>query len=655
MRKFLSLAFVLILTFSMLTGCEETVAPSGPASNLKISQALHDAHGTKSFAVATVVTDGTKIYRAHLDEFQYVAKEGNVGVPNSDSDFGAFVADQTRVLGSKKVNDASYSAGMAKSGGATQSLGKSYTAIELFAEGKTIAELEAAIAGKEAAAVIDVVSGSTLTDTKGYIETIILAAKNYGTDSSPTFSVKDVANLHLGRAYHAAHGTKAFASGTVAMEGDKIVGAYLDEFQYQAKASVIGVPNADKDFGGFVADETRALASKKVNNDTYSANMATSAGSTQPLMKSYNAIEAFAQGKTIAELEGTIAGKEPAAVIDVVSGSTLADTKGYLETLIMAGKNVNGSKKTNLKISQALHAAHGTKAFAVATVVTDGTKIYRANLDEFQYVAKADYVGVPNSNSDFGDFVADKTRVLASKKENDAAYSAGMAKSGGATQPLGKSYAAIEAFAEGKTIAELEGAIAGKESAAVIDVVSGSTLTDTKGYIETIIMAAKNYSSDSSPVFAANHPANLKIGRAYHAAHGTKAFASATVAMEGGKVVGAYLDEFQYQAKASVTGVPNADKDFGTAVADATRALASKKVNNESYSANMAKSGGATQPLMKSYNAIEAFALGKTIAQLEGSIAGKEPAAVIDVVSGSTLADTKGYLETIIFAAAQAK
>lgn len=148
------------------------------AGGVKIGQALYAAHGTKSFAVATVAMQGDKIAAAYMDEYQYLAKDGAIGVPNSDADFGTFVADETRVLGSKRVNNESYSKNMAGNGGATKTLLENYTAVETYVVGKTVAELEAAVNGKTAEQMVDAVAGSTLVDTLGYVQSFIEAAKN---------------------------------------------------------------------------------------------------------------------------------------------------------------------------------------------------------------------------------------------------------------------------------------------------------------------------------------------------------------------------------------------------------------------------------------------------------------------------------------------
>lgn len=144
--------------------------------------------------------------------------------------------------------------------------------------------------------------------------------------------------IKLGQAQYAAHGTKCFAVMTVAMQGDVIAAAYIDEYQFMSAETAVGVPNSDADFGTYFP-EGQVLASKKVNNEMYSANMA-KAGSTVALADNYAAIEAFVAGKTVAELEAAVAGKSAAEVIDAVSGCTLVDTLGYINGIIEAAKSV---------------------------------------------------------------------------------------------------------------------------------------------------------------------------------------------------------------------------------------------------------------------------------------------------------------------------
>lgn len=150
----------------------------------------------------------------------------------------------------------------------------------------------------------------------------------------------------------------------------------------------------------------------------------------------------------------------------------------------------------------------------------------------------------------------------------------------------------------------------------------------------------------------------LKVGRVDYAAHGTKGIANAFAVVQGDKIVKAYVDEYQFMATEGTTAVPNSDKDFGTlGYKDATKqVLASKKVNVAAYSANMAKSGGSTQPWDKNMAAIENYVVGKTVAELEATLKNTPKEKMpVDTVSGSTLADTHGYVSAIVAAAKVAK
>ena len=119
-------------------------------------------------------------------------------------------------------------------------------------------------------------------------------------------STAALAEVKIGQVEYAAHGTSCFAVLTVAMDGDTIVAAHIDEFQFMDAATAEGVPNSDASFGQNYP-EGKVLASKVVNDGLYSTNMTTKAGATTPLGVSYNAIEAFVTGKTIAEnLEGVV-------------------------------------------------------------------------------------------------------------------------------------------------------------------------------------------------------------------------------------------------------------------------------------------------------------------------------------------------------------
>lgn len=147
-----------------------------------------------------------------------------------------------------------------------------------------------------------------------------------------------IEEIKLGQALVAPHGTKCFAVITVALQGDVIVAAHIEEFQFMANTS-IGVPNSDQAFGQNFP-EGMVLASKRQNNEAYSANMA-NAGSTVALLDNYTAIENYVVGMTVAELEAELAGygEDKAAAMDAVSGATLTDTLGYLQGILAAAKN----------------------------------------------------------------------------------------------------------------------------------------------------------------------------------------------------------------------------------------------------------------------------------------------------------------------------
>ena len=284
------------------------------------------AHGNKCFSTAAVAVtkDGT-IVDAYLDEYQYMAADGNTGVPNSDADAdGAFATyfNEGQVLGSKKVNHEAYSAHMAEAAGATTDLRVSYEAIEDFVKGKNISELEGGV---------DEVTGSTLADTPGYVALIVDTAKA-ALEGKAYYGAVAPQALEIVEADYAAHGDKCFTFVANLMSGDKVIATYIDEFQYMAAdtAGIVPVPNGD-DLEGFGGNnkEGYVLISKKVNNDIYSANMADHAGATQEILVSYNAIEDFVANTKLEDLDG----------VDAVTGSTLVDTAGYVSAVVNAANS----------------------------------------------------------------------------------------------------------------------------------------------------------------------------------------------------------------------------------------------------------------------------------------------------------------------------
>jgi len=166
MKKILSVVLAAALLLCMMI-------PAMAEGEIKLGQSIFAAHGTKCFAVITVAMDGDKIVDAHIDEFQMMAADTSVAVPNS----AVMIEIEGKVLGSKRQNAEAYSANMANAG-STVAIDANYDIIEAYVTGKTVAELEAELAGKTAEEVVDAVAGCTLVDTLGYINGIIAAAKN---------------------------------------------------------------------------------------------------------------------------------------------------------------------------------------------------------------------------------------------------------------------------------------------------------------------------------------------------------------------------------------------------------------------------------------------------------------------------------------------
>ena len=155
-------------------------APAEPAAivpvegGIQIGQAYAAAHGTKCFTSGAVATAGDTIVLSYIDEFQFAGSDaGVVGVPNSDSDFGAGYAEG-KVLMSKRANADYYSKMMAEKAGSTVSLDANYDAIQNHVNGMSIADAEALSKDEKA---VDAVSGATLVDTAGYIGVLVDAAK----------------------------------------------------------------------------------------------------------------------------------------------------------------------------------------------------------------------------------------------------------------------------------------------------------------------------------------------------------------------------------------------------------------------------------------------------------------------------------------------
>lgn len=322
------------------------------------------------------------------------------------------------------------------------------------------------------------------------------ADKEDEADKDETTSDADAleSNVVLHRAYP-DEASRSFTNVVVATSGDKIVDAFIDEYQYFDEAEEYqAVPNTDQKFGEG-AKEGRVLASKIDNKDKYSEAMK-EAGGEATLMDNYNAVTDFVKGKTIAELEDFLNENDDEAIIDALSGATFKATPNLLKYVVEAAKDdafvIEGHAENpdDIELKYALGAPHGDRSFANAVVAVEGDKIVAASLDEFQYIEEG--VTKQGDGSEFAEDFADSKTVLASKLENDELYSDLMAEKADATKSIAENFEAIENFVVGKTIDEIKETIAGATEGEAIDAVSEATLVDTANYLQLIIDTVEN-------------------------------------------------------------------------------------------------------------------------------------------------------------------
>lgn len=311
------------------------------------------------------------------------------------------------------------------------------------------------------------------------------------TETSETPAVEG--NLVLHRAYP-DEASRSFTTVVVATSADKIVDAFIDEYQYFGEdEGYEGVPNSDKGFGEG-AKEGRILASKIVNKDPYSEAIK-NAGGEVTLMDNYNAVTDFVKGKTIAELEEVL-NEDDEKIMDAISGATFSSTPNLLRYIVEAAKDntfaIGGEAENpeNIELRYVLGAPHGEKSFANAVVAVEGDKIVAASIDEYLYIEEG--ITSQGEGSDFANDYADSKTVLASKLENNDFYTDLMAEKAGSTVTIKENFEAIENFVAGKTVEEIKETIAGAKEAEKVEAVSGATLVDTAGYLQLIVDAFEN-------------------------------------------------------------------------------------------------------------------------------------------------------------------
>lgn len=309
---------------------EETPAEMG---NL----VLHRAYPKEvdgAFTNVVVATSGDKIVDAIIDEYQYYEADSDYkAVPNSDGAFGEGTAEG-KILGSKIDNNEAYSADMKEAGGEVTLL-DNYNAVTDFVKGKTIAELEDFLNENDDEQILDAVTGATFKSTPNLVRMIVEAAKDNTFVASGDAENPD--DVEIRYTLGAPHGDKSFGNAVVAVEGDKIIAASIDEYQYLDGGA--GVPGSEGGFGEGYKDSNVVLGSKLENNDMYSELMKEHAESTVALKDNFAAIENFVAGKTVEEVKSVIESATPGEAIDEVTGATLVDTAGYLQLIVDAVEN----------------------------------------------------------------------------------------------------------------------------------------------------------------------------------------------------------------------------------------------------------------------------------------------------------------------------
>lgn len=193
--------------------------------------------------------------------------------------------------------------------------------------------LSIALAGALCASALVACGGSSSSTAASSAPAASSEAASSQAASSEAAEAAPVENgLQIGQSYTATSDYDYFTYAVAVVQGDTIVAAYLDDFQFfdpADGADIVGVPNSDGGFGANVA-EGKVLASKRVNSDYYSANMA-KAGSTVAIADNFDAIQNHLNGMTLAD---ALAAEE--SPVDAISGATLADTAGYINAVLEA-------------------------------------------------------------------------------------------------------------------------------------------------------------------------------------------------------------------------------------------------------------------------------------------------------------------------------
>jgi len=168
---------------------------------------------------------------------------------------------------------------------------------------------------------------------------LVLAAMMMLAATAAIAETTEAPEPKLGQVVTYIHG-HGFGVATAVVEGDTIILAKIDEFQFlgdREDIAAVGVPVGEETISQTNAETgaVTVLGSKRVNSDLYSLNMQQRAGSKVQIAANYDAIEKFVVGKTIDQLEKAV---EIEGFADTVSGATLVDTPNYVKAIVAAAK-----------------------------------------------------------------------------------------------------------------------------------------------------------------------------------------------------------------------------------------------------------------------------------------------------------------------------
>lgn len=313
-------------------GSEEAEAEAVTGEGLVLYRGYSSPNRPDEFASVVVAVQDNVILDASIDEYMY--SDTLEGVPNSDGKFGEGSVEGQSLV-SKLENDEVYSKNMEEIAGSTLTVAENYAGIESFVRGMTVEEVQELVDGAEDGQAIDAVSEATFVNTKSYLQSIVDVVNN-GDIVSEFPAIEDTAGLELKRGVEAPHGDQAFADVVVAVNGDTILGASIDEFQYvEGGESIFG---SNEEFGEVFANPDAPLISKSMNDEMYSSLMKDIANASNTLLGNYQAIQAYTAGKTVSEVEETIADSTPGEPVDAVSEATFVDTVGYLQAIVDVAK-----------------------------------------------------------------------------------------------------------------------------------------------------------------------------------------------------------------------------------------------------------------------------------------------------------------------------